>query len=166
VIDVTVLKALKSFDIHHVALRCAGFNNIALQQARKLGISVSRVPSYSAESVAEHTVGIILALNRKLFKASNRVLDNNSELDGLLGFNLRSKTVGVVGTGSIGRRLVEILTGFGCHILCCDPSPSAKIVAMGHEYVSLEQLIKESDVISLHCPINADSPCFDTKYER
>jgi D-lactate dehydrogenase len=157
VIDESVLKALKSFDIHHVALRCAGFNNIDLEQARKLGIGVSRVPSYSAESVAEHTVAIILALNRKLIKASSRVLDNNFELDGLLGFNLRCKTVGIVGTGAIGKRLVDILTGFGCRILCCDPTPSKDIIAMGHQYVNLEKLIKESDVISLHCPLNADS---------
>jgi D-lactate dehydrogenase len=157
VIDVSVLNALQSFDIHHVALRCAGFNNIDIEQARTLGFSVSRVPNYSAVSVAEHTVAIILALNRKLLKASRRVLDNNFELDDLLGFNLRCKTVGVVGTGSIGRVLVEILAGFGCRILCFDPAPSDEIVAMGHQYVSLEQLIKESDVISLHCPLNADS---------
>ena len=157
VIDVSVLRSLQSFDIHHVALRCAGFNNIDLEQARKLGISVSRVPNYSAESVAEHTVAIILALNRKLLKACKRVLDNNFELEGLLGFNLRHKTIGVVGTGAIGKELVTILTGFGCHILCCDPSPTDDVVVMGHQYVSLEELIKKSDVISLHCPLNADS---------
>ena len=157
VIDVSVLKSLQSFDIHHVALRCAGFNNIDLEHARKLGIGVSRVPSYSAESVAEHTVAVILALNRKLLKAYNRVLDSNFEIEGLLGFNLRHKTVGVVGTGAIGRALVTILTGFGCRILCCDPAPSDDVVAMGYQYVSLEELIKESDVISLHCPLNADS---------
>jgi len=157
VVDQSVLKALQSFDIHHVALRCAGFNNIDLKQARKLGISVSRVPSYSPASVAEHTVSIILALNRKLIKASNRVLDNNFELEGLLGFNLRCKTIGVVGTGAIGKALVNILTGFGCRILCFDPSPSEEIVAMGHQYVSLEELLKEADVISLHCPLTADT---------
>jgi D-lactate dehydrogenase len=157
VIDASVLKALSSFDIHHVALRCAGFNNIDLEAARKLGIGVSRVPSYSAESVAEHTVAIILALNRKLLKSCSRVLDNNFELVGLLGFNLRFKTIGVVGTGAIGQALISILTGFGCRILCCDPAQSDDVVAMGHQYVSLEQLIKESDVISLHCPLNADS---------
>lgn len=157
VVDKRVLTALQSFDIHHVALRCAGFNNIDLVQAHKLGISVSRVPSYSAESVAEHTVAIILGLNRKLLKACNRVLDNNYELDGLLGFNLRCKTVGIVGTGAIGRVLVKILTGFGCRILCCDPAPSDDIVAMGHKYVRLDELIKESDIISLHCPLTADS---------
>jgi len=157
VVDLSVLKALQSFDIHHVALRCAGFNNIDLEQAYKLGSSVSRVPSYSPESVAEHTVAIILALNRKLIKASNRVLDNNFELEGLMGFNLRCKTIGVVGTGTIGKALVDILTGFGCRILCCDPVPSADIIAMGHKYVSLQALIKEADVISLHCPLTADS---------
>jgi len=157
VVDVSVLKALKSFDIHHIALRCAGFNNIDLEQARKLGVGVSRVPSYPAESVAEHTVAIILALNRKLLKASSRVLDSNFKLEGLLGFNLCRKTIGVVGTGSIGRALVDILTGFGCRILCCDPVASDKIIAMGHQYVSLDKLIKESDVISLHCPLTADS---------
>jgi D-lactate dehydrogenase len=157
VIDDSVLNSLQSFDIHHIALRCAGFNNIDLEHARKLGIGVSRVPSYSAESVAEHTVAIILALNRKLLKASNRVLDRNFELDGLLGFNLCHKTVGIVGTGVIGRALVTILTGFGCRILCCDPSPSDDVVAMGHHYVSLEEMITESDVISLHCPLNADT---------
>lgn len=157
VIDESVLNSLQSFDIHHVALRCAGFNNIDLEHARKLGIGVSRVPNYSAESVAEHTVAIILALNRKLLKACKRVLDSNFELQGLLGFNLRHKTIGVVGTGAIGKALVTILTGFGCRILCCDPSPSDDVVQMGHQYVSLEQLIKKSDVISLHCPLNAGS---------
>ncbi|MFT4746043.1 MAG: D-lactate dehydrogenase [Congregibacter sp.] len=157
VIDASVLKSLSSFDIHHVALRCAGFNNIDLQAARKLGIGVSRVPSYSAESVAEHTVAIILALNRKLLKSCSRVLDNNFELEGLLGFNLRFKTIGVVGTGAIGQALISILSGFGCRILCCDTAPSDDLVAMGHQYVSLEQLINKSDVISLHCPLNAVS---------
>jgi D-lactate dehydrogenase len=157
VIDESVLNSLQSFDIHHVALRCAGFNNIDLEHARKLGIGVSRVPNYSAESVAEHTVAIILALNRKLLKACKRVLDSNFDLQGLLGFNLRHKTIGVVGTGAVGKALVTILTGFGCRILCYDPSPSDDVVKMGHQYVSLEQLIKKSDVISLHCPLNAGS---------
>ncbi|WP_158969179.1 2-hydroxyacid dehydrogenase [Paraglaciecola sp. L3A3] len=156
-VDSSVLRALKSFDIHHVALRCSGFNNIDLKQAHKLGIGVSRVPNYSAESVAEHTLAIILALNRKLLKAGNRVLDNNFGIEGLLGFNLRNKTVGVVGTGAIGLTLVKILSGFGCKILCYDPVQSADVTALGHNYVSLQELIKESDVISLHCPLTEDS---------
>jgi len=152
-INSKVLDKLHEFGIIHIALRCTGFNNVDLVKAEQLGISVSRVPSYSAESVAEHALALILGLNRKLLKANNRMLHNNVELDGLLGFNLRGKTIGIIGTGKIGRVFINILSGFGCKILCHDPSPCDSIKSMGHDYVDLPELIKRSDIISLHCPL-------------
>lgn len=157
VIDKKVLDALKSKGIHHIALRCAGFNNVDLQYAKQIGIGVSRVPAYSPESVAEHTVALMLALNRKLFRAYSRVLDNNFELEGLLGFNLRHKTVGVIGTGAIGEALIEILSGFGCKIIGYDPAPSKKLQELGCEYHDLQSVFRLSDIITLHCPLTADS---------
>lgn len=156
-INAKVLDKLHEFEIVHIALRCTGFNNVDLIKAKKLGISVSRVPSYSAESVAEHTLALILGLNRKLLKANNRMLHNNFELDGLLGFNLRGKTIGIVGTGKTGSALINILSGFGCTILCHDPTPSKLIESMGHEYIDLTELIKRSDIISLHCPLTLET---------
>lgn len=152
-----VLNALHKFGIKHIALRCVGFNNIDLVKAKDLGISVSRVNNYSSESVAEHTVALILALNRKLLKPTGQILNKNDEAQGLLGFNLRGKTVGVIGTGAIGSALIKILLGFGCRILCCDPRPSPYLGEMGCSYVDLPDLIKGSDIISLHCPLTAQS---------
>jgi D-lactate dehydrogenase len=156
-INSEVLDKLHEFGIIHIALRCTGFNNVDLVKAEKLGISVSRVPNYSAESVAEHTLALILGLNRKLLKANSRIRNNNFELDGLLGFNLRGKTIGVIGTGKIGRVFINILSGFGCTILCNDPSPSESIKNMGHKYIDLSDLIRGSDIISLHCPLTAQN---------
>jgi D-lactate dehydrogenase len=156
-INSEVLDKLHEFGIIHIALRCTGFNNVDLVKAEKLGISVSRVPNYSAESVAEHTLALILGLNRKLLKANSRMRHNNFELDGLLGFNLRGKTIGVIGTGKIGRVFINILSGFGCTILCNDISSSESIKNMGHEYVDLSELIGRSDIISLHCPLTAQN---------
>lgn len=152
-----VLDALQAFGITHIALRCVGFNNIDLVKAQSVGISVSRVNKYSAQAVAEHTVALMLALNRKLLKSNNRILNNSFELEGLLGFNLRCKTVGIIGTGAIGSALITILSGFGCRILCYDPAPSEYLTKMGITYVDLPALIKASDIISLHCPLSAQS---------
>ncbi|MFT4653633.1 MAG: D-lactate dehydrogenase [Patiriisocius sp.] len=156
-ISAPVLDALQKFAITHIALRCLGFNNIDLVKAQNLGISVSRVRNYSADSVAEHTVALILALNRKLLKSNNRILNNNFDLNGLLGFNLRGKTVGIIGTGAIGTTLISILSGFGCRILCYDPSPSKTLKEKGFAYVDLPALIRESNIISLHCPLTAQT---------
>ncbi|WP_026375055.1 2-hydroxyacid dehydrogenase [Aestuariibacter salexigens] len=157
IVDKTVLDTLKAHEIGHVALRCSGFNNVDTQYAQKLGISVSRVPAYSPEAVAEHTLALMLTLNRKLHKAYNRVKEGNFSLDGLMGFNMHGKTVGVIGTGQIGRAVVRILNGFGCRILCNDPYPHADVEALGGEYVDIESLFRQSDIITLHCPLTLES---------
>ena len=151
------LTAINQLGVKHICLRCAGFNNVDLAAAKELGIMVSRVPAYSPESVAEHTVALILALNRKIHKAYNRVKDDNFSLAGLLGFDLHGKTIGVIGTGKIGLALVRILKGFGCHILCHDPNQSDEVQTLGGRYTSLEQIFTECDVISLHCPLVPDT---------
>lgn len=156
-ISSSVLDALQKFGITHIALRCVGFNNIDLEKAKSLGISVSRVHKYSGQSVAEHAVALMLALNRKLLKSNNRMLNNSFDVDDLLGFNLRNKTVGVIGTGAIGSALVNILSGFGSQILCYDPLPSERLIKQGITYVDLPELIKASDIISLHCPLTAQT---------
>jgi D-lactate dehydrogenase len=152
-LNADVLQQLSDLGIEMVALRCAGFNNVDLSAAKALGIRVARVPAYSPEAVAEHTLGMILCLNRKLHKAYNRVRDDNFSLDGLLGFNLSGKTVGLIGTGRIGMATARILHGFGCQLLCCDINPNPAISELGGHYVTLEQLYQQSDIISLHCPL-------------
>ena len=153
IVDANVLDALAKLEINHIALRCPGYANIDLEHARKRDITVSRVPSYTPASVAEHTVALILALNRKLYKAYNRVIESNFDLEGLLGFNLKGRTVGVIGVGKIGSALIKILNGFGCEVLCSDPIPSAEIEALGARYVALPELFQQADIISLHCPL-------------
>lgn len=136
-----------------IALRCAGYNNVNLKIAQELGIKVVRVPAYSPYAVAEHAVGLIMALNRKLYRAYNRVRDDNFALDGLLGFDLHGKTVGVVGTGKIGQCFAQIMNGFGCKILAYDVRQNSACIAMGVTYVELPVLLKQSDIVSLHCPL-------------
>jgi D-lactate dehydrogenase len=136
-----------------VALRCAGFNNVDLEAARRLGVAVARVPAYSPHAVAEHTVALILSLNRKIHRAYNRVREGNFALDGLLGFDLYGKTAGVVGTGEIGAVVARILTGFGCRVLAHDPVPNPACEAMGVEYVSRDALFAACDLVTLHCPL-------------
>lgn len=148
-----MLKELQSSGVKMIALRCAGFNNIDLPAAKKLGLRVARVPAYSPEAVAEHTVAMILCLNRKLHKAYNRVRDDNFALDGLLGFNLHGKTVGLIGTGRIGVATAKILLGFGMELLCYDIQVNEELIAAGARYVPLEDLWAQSDIISLHCPL-------------
>ncbi|WP_261396030.1 2-hydroxyacid dehydrogenase [Halomonas sp. DP8Y7-1] len=145
----TVLERLAVVGVRLVALRCAGFNNIDLEAAKRLNIQVCRVPAYSPEAVAEHCVALMLSLSRKIHKAYNRVREDNFDLNGLLGFNLSGKTVGIVGYGQIGQALDRILRGFGCRVLVTDAHP----VPAGIERVALEQLLKESDIVSLHCPL-------------
>lgn len=137
-----------------IALRCAGFNNVDLKIATELGMTVVRVPDYSPYAVAEHAVGLILMLNRKLYRAYNRVRDDNFSLDGLLGFDLHNCTVGVVGTGKIGLIFAQIMKGFGCHLLGYDLYPNPNFEKLENaEYVSLAELWQRSDIISLHCPL-------------
>lgn len=152
-----MLKELAAFGIQHVSLRCAGFNNVDLTAAADLKITITRVPAYSPESVAEHTMALLLSLNRKIHKAYNRVKENNFALQGLMGFNLYGKTVGIIGTGKIGRAVTRICLGFGCRVVCFDPYPDGQVAKSGAEYVSLNTLFEQSDIISLHCPQTPDS---------
>lgn len=156
-LDAPVLLALKALGVRYIALRCAGYNNVDLATAKQLGITLVRVPAYSPQAVAEHSVGLMLCLSRKYHKAYNRTRDNNFDLNGLLGFNLFGKTVGVIGTGRIGTAAVHILRGFGCRVLCVDPVHNPQVIAMGAFYVSVEQLYQEADIISLYCPLTPDS---------
>ncbi len=135
-----------------IALRCAGFNNVDLAAAEELGIKVVRVPAYSPHAVAEHTVALILALNRKVHKAYNRVREGNFALDGLLGFDLCGRTVGIIGTGQIGAVVAKIIHGFDCRTLLHDVVQNEACRQYG-EYVSREELLGESDIITLHCPL-------------
>lgn len=157
VLDKAILQQLKQQGVKHIALRCAGFNNVDTEAAKALGLTVSRVPAYSPEAVAEHALALIMTLNRKTHKAYNRVRDGNFNLNGLLGFTLHGKKVGVVGTGHIGAALVRLLSGFGCDIYCYDPFPDNALVAAGARYTSLQELLSECHIISLHCPLNEQS---------
>jgi D-lactate dehydrogenase len=148
-----VIGALANQDVRLIALRSAGFNHVDLAAAGKHGLTVARVPSYSPSAVAEHTVGLILALNRRIHRAYNRVRENNFSLVGLLGFDLAGRTVGVIGTGTIGTVLARIMVGFGCDVLAHDPFPSEECVRIGVEYVDLDVLLSRSDIVSLHCPL-------------
>ncbi|MGL5032978.1 MAG: 2-hydroxyacid dehydrogenase [Microcystaceae cyanobacterium] len=137
-----------------LALRSAGFNQVDLKKAAELGIKVVRVPAYSPHSVAEHAVALVLTLNRKLYRAYNRVRDDNFSLDGLLGFDLYGSTVGIIGTGKIGMIFAQIMQGFGCQLLGYDAYPNAQFEAsFNGRYVSLSELLGNSDIISLHCPL-------------
>ncbi|PSB33090.1 2-hydroxyacid dehydrogenase [Stenomitos frigidus] len=137
-----------------IALRSAGFNNVDLHAAAAVEIKVVRVPAYSPYAVAEHTVGLILMLNRKLYRAYNRVRDDNFSLDGLLGFNLHGRTVGIIGTGKIGLIFARIMHGFGCSLLGYDAYPNPEFEAIGaSRYVELSELLENADILSLHCPL-------------
>ncbi|MBN3909702.1 MAG: 2-hydroxyacid dehydrogenase [Nostoc sp. NMS1] len=156
-VDAPTLKLLASRGTRLVVLRCAGFNNVDLQAAADLGVTVVRVPAYSPYGVAEHAVGLILSLNRKIHRAYNRVREGNFSLDGLLGFNLHERTVGIVGTGKIGLILGQIMKGFGCHILAYDVYRNPELEALGGKYVELPELFANSDIISLHCPLTPET---------
>jgi D-lactate dehydrogenase len=151
------LAALSAVDIKLVLMRCAGFNNVDIEAAIKLGISVYRVPAYSPEAVAEHAIALMMTLNRRIHKAYQRTRDANFSLEGLTGINVFGKTAGVIGTGKIGLATLRILKGFGCKLLAFDPYPSDAAKELGVEYVSLSQLLKESHIISLHCPLTAEN---------
>lgn len=148
-----VLETLKRNGTRLIALRSAGYNHVDLTAAREFGLKVVRVPEYSPFAVAEHAVALLLTLNRKLHKAFNRVREGNFSLDGLVGFDLHQKTVGVIGTGKIGRVFIQIMQGFGCRILAHDPKPNSELLSQGVNYVALDELFKGSDIVSLHCPL-------------
>jgi D-lactate dehydrogenase len=157
VVDATILEKLAARGIEIIALRCAGFNNVDVDAARRLGISVVRVPAYSPHAVAEHTLALILTLNRKIHRAYNRVREGNFALEGLLGVDMHGLSVGVVGTGRIGANVVRILEGFGCKVLMSDPYPDASLSSEQARYVEADTLWRDSDIISLHCPLTPDT---------
>jgi D-lactate dehydrogenase len=156
-LDAKTLKAISQQGIKLLALRSAGFNHVDLAAAADLDLTLLRVPAYSPYAVAEHAVAMILSLNRRIHRAYNRVREGNFALDGLLGFDLHGKTVGIVGTGKIGAITAKILQGFGCRLLGYDVFPSPDCKAMGMKYVSLPELFGTSDIVSLHCPMTAET---------
>ncbi|MDY0039777.1 MAG: 2-hydroxyacid dehydrogenase [Desulforhabdus sp.] len=156
-VNAQVLQELHDGGTKLVVLRATGFNNVDLTTAERLGITVMRVSNYSPYSVAEFAVGMILAMNRKIHRAHQRVREGNFRLDGLLGFDLHGKTVGVVGTGKIGSVFSKIMHGFGCSLLGFDKYQNPECIELGMRYVSLEQLLSDSDIISLHAPLNPET---------
>jgi len=152
-----VLTALHATGVRLIALRSAGFNHVDLPRASELGLTVARVPAYSPYAVAEHTVAMMLSLNRKIHRAHARVREGNFALDGLLGFDMRGRTIGIVGTGKIGMVVARILGGFGCRLLAYDVTPNPECAAIGVRYVGLEDLWGQSDIVSLHAPLTGDT---------
>jgi D-lactate dehydrogenase len=152
-----VLKTLSENGTRFLTLRNAGFNHVDLKTAEQFGISIARVPAYSPYAIAEHTVGLILDLNRRIHRAYNRIRDGNFSLDGLMGFDMHGKTVGIIGTGKIGVLVATILVGFGCKLVAHDPYPNQECLNLGVRYTSLEEIYKQSDIITLHCPLTPQS---------
>lgn len=157
IVNAEVIQKLAERNVKIIALRCAGFNNVDLDEAKKYNIKVCRVPAYSPEAIAEHAMAMILTLNRKTHKAYNRVREQNFSLNGLLGFDVHGKTVGVIGTGNIGKAFAKIVNGFGCKVLAFDLVPDSELERIGVSYVPLETIFKESAIISLHCPLNENT---------
>jgi D-lactate dehydrogenase len=152
--NATIIEKLAERGVRLIALRCAGFNNVDLQAAAAADIKVVRVPAYSPYAVAEHAVALILTLNRKIHKAYNRVREQNFSLQGLLGFDLHGKTVGVIGTGNIGQVFCKIMLGFGCRVLAFDLIANKDMERLGVEYMDVSSIFAEADIVSLHCPLN------------
>ena len=157
-LDRDCLQQLAATGVRHAALRCAGFNQVDLAAAKEFGIAITRVPAYSPHAVAEHSVALLLTLNRKIHRAHNRVREFNFSLAGLVGFDLHGKTVGIIGTGKIGRCTAQIFRGFGCHVLAYDPFPSVEWAAENQiRYSSLDDVLAQSDILSLHLPLTKDT---------
>lgn len=152
-IDQQTLSILDNCNIKLILMRCAGFNNISLEKAKALGMKIMRVPGYSPEAVAEHAMALALACNRRLYKAYNKVRENDFSLSGLMGSNFSNKTAGIIGTGKIGASMCKICSGFGMKVIAYDLYPN-KDLSDFVEFVSLDELFKRSDLISLHCPLN------------
>jgi D-lactate dehydrogenase len=153
-VDRNTIEKLAENGIKVIALRCAGFNNVDIGAAKEKNITVVRVPAYSPQAVAEHAVALILTLNRKTHKAYNRIRESNFSLDKLIGFNLYQKTVGVIGTGKIGSVFCEIMLGFGCKVIAYDIQQSDGLKGKGVQYKTLDEILHNSDIISIHCPLN------------
>jgi D-lactate dehydrogenase len=157
VVDADVIASLAAGGTRLLALRSAGFNHVDLEAAESAGITVMRVPAYSPHAVAEFTVGLMLAVDRRIHRAYARVRDGNFNLEGLLGSDLRGRTVGIVGSGRIGVLVARILHGFGCELLVTDPYPSRELEALGARVVDLGTLLASSDIITLHCPLTPET---------
>jgi len=153
-INGTIMRHLSDAGVKVIALRCAGFNNVDLAAAKQFNLKVVRVPAYSPNAVAEHAVAMIMALNRKTHKAYNRIREQNFSLNGLLGFDLHGKTVGVIGTGNIGMVFCRIMLGFGCKVVAFDVQENEHLTASGVQYLPLNEVLSASNIISLHCPLN------------
>ncbi|WP_339388859.1 2-hydroxyacid dehydrogenase [Vibrio caribbeanicus] len=156
-LDAEVLQVLHQEGVRMIAMRCAGYDRVDLDVAKQLGINVVRVPAYSPESVAEHAVGLMMSLNRRFHKAYQRTRDANFNLDGLVGFNFYGKTAGIIGTGKIGIATMKILKGLGMKLLCHDPYENEAALQLGASYCTKEYLFKNSDIITLHCPMNDEN---------
>lgn len=157
IVDRRVLEQLGKQGCQLIALRGAGFNNVDLAAAHEFGIKVARVPAYSPWAIAEHTIALILALNRKIHRSYARVREGNFALEGLLGFDLHGRTVGIVGTGRIGLAFAQIVHGFGCEVLASDPVEHRELTALGGRYVGFDELLSSSDIVSLHCPLTPET---------
>ena len=153
-VDKATVKQLSENGVKLIALRCTGYNNVDLEAVKQHNLKVVRVPAYSPEAVAEHAMALILTLNRKTHKAYNRVREGNFSLKNLIGFNLHGKTVGVIGTGQIGAAFCKVAKGFGCNIIAFDIAQNSELMQLGVTYLSLEEVFKQADIISLHCPLN------------
>lgn len=156
-VDAEVISNLAKKDVKYIALRCAGFNNVDLDAAHQHNIRVCRVPAYSPEAVAEHTLAMLFTINRKIHKAYNRVREQNFSLNGLLGTNIYKKTVGIIGTGNIGAVFCRMMKALGTEVLAYDIYKNEQLEAEGIRYVELEELFTKSDIISLHCPLTPDT---------
>jgi D-lactate dehydrogenase len=153
-LDRSIIEQLAKSGVRLVVLRCAGFNKVEVQAAREFGVKVGRVPAYSPHAVAEHTFALLLTIVRKTHRAYNRVREGNFSLDGLLGFDLAGKTVGIIGVGAIGSVVFRIASGFGCRVLGYDPSPRQDLKGLGLAYRPLEDVLAHSDIVTLHCPLD------------
>jgi D-lactate dehydrogenase len=157
-LDQVCLEGLANCGVRHIALRCAGFNNVDLAAAAELGLVVTRVPAYSPHAVAEHTVALLLTLNRRIHRAYNRVREQNFSLNGLVGYDLNGKTCGIIGTGKIGKLTAEILRGFRMRVMAFDPFPDEAWAAEhGVSYHDFEAVLAASDVLSLHLPLTPET---------
>ncbi|MGI8584712.1 MAG: 2-hydroxyacid dehydrogenase [Chitinophagaceae bacterium] len=156
-VDRKIIEKLSQQGTGIIALRCAGYNNVDVAAAKEKNIKVTRVPAYSSQAVAEHAVALILTLNRKTHKAYNRIRESNFSLEKLMGFNLYKKTIGVIGTGKIGAAFCQIMLGFGCKVIANDIEESHTLKEKGVVYKSLDEVLKSSDIISLHCPLTPDT---------
>ncbi len=167
-VDALCIKKLSEVGIKLIDLRSAGYNNVAIEAAKTHNIKVLRVPAYSPQAIAEHAVAMVLTLNRKTHKAHNQVRENNFSLQKLMGFNLYGKTIGIVGTGKIGRVFCQIMLGFGCKIIAYDIKEDEDLKQKGVQYTTFDALLSQSDIISIHCPLNSetnhlfDAKAFDT----